>query len=78
MKQAWSTSNLGNDSGYDVRTYFAPAFSSGTYYTEELSIWDVVGRRSATEVIDLFEASKNSIILDWNGIAYEFDPVSGR
>jgi len=78
MKQAWSSSNLSEGIGYDVHTHFAPAFSSGTYYTEELSIWDVIGRRSATEVISLFEASKNSIILEWNGIAYEFTAKGGR
>jgi len=72
MKQTWSTPNVGEDTGYNFRTYFAPTFASGTYYTEELSIWNVTGKRSATEVIDLYEASKNVLMLDWNGTAYEF------
>ena len=77
MKQTWSTSNVGDDTGYNFRTYFAPTFSTATYYTEELSIWNVTGKRAATEVLDLYEASKNVLFLDWNGTIYEFNARGG-
>ncbi|MCB1229332.1 MAG: isopeptide-forming domain-containing fimbrial protein [Verrucomicrobiae bacterium] len=77
MKQTWSTPNVGDDTGYNFRTYFAPTFSTASYYTEELSIWNVTGKRAATEVLDLYEASKCVLYLDWNGTTYEFNSRGG-
>ncbi len=77
MKQTWSTPNVGDDTGYNFRTYFAPTFSTASYYSEELSIWNVTGKRAATEVLDLYEASKNILHLDWNGTTYEFNSRGG-
>ncbi|MCB1065880.1 MAG: DUF11 domain-containing protein, partial [Verrucomicrobiae bacterium] len=72
MRQTWSTPNVGDDTGYNFRTYFAPTFSTASYYSEELSVWNVTGKRAATEVLDLYEASKCILHLDWNGTTYEF------
>lgn len=77
MKQTWSTPNVGADTGYNFRTYFAPTFSTATYYTEDLSIWNVTGKRSATEVIDLYKACESVLVLDWNGTTYEFHARGG-
>ncbi len=72
MKQTWAAQNPTGDRGYNFRTYFAPAFATGTYYTENLSIYNVTEKRAATEVLDLYEASKMILSMDWNGNLYEF------
>lgn len=71
MQQTWSSYDPTGERSYNFRTYFGPAFSSGTYYTEALTVLNVTEKRAATEVIDLYEASKMVLALDWNGTPYE-------
>lgn len=72
MSQSWATYNPLGDRSYNFRTYFGPAFTTGTYYTEPLSVYDITEDRSALEVIDLYEASQMILAMDWNGSPYEF------
>lgn len=72
MKQTWASYNPAGERSYNFRTYFGPAFSTGTYYTEQLTVHSVMEKRNATEVIDLYESSKMILAMDWNGQLYEF------
>jgi fimbrial isopeptide formation D2 family protein/uncharacterized repeat protein (TIGR01451 family) len=72
MTQSWATYNPVGDRSYNFRTYFGPAFTTGTYYTETLSVYDITEDRSALEVLDLYEASQMILAMDWNGSPYEF------
>jgi uncharacterized repeat protein (TIGR01451 family) len=72
MKQTWAAPNPWDQVGYNFRTYFAPAFSTEPYYTENLSIGNVTGKRLATEVLDLYDSCECILQMDWDGTAYEF------
>lgn|GEM_PF-2412536 len=72
MKQTWASYNPAGERSYNFRTYFGPAFSTGTYYTEQLTVLSVMEKRNPTEVIDLYESSKMLLAMDWNGQLYEF------
>jgi hypothetical protein len=72
MRQTWASPNPMMQQGYNYRTYFAPAFSTATYYTEELTVWNVTEKRAATEVLDLYESCECVLQMDWNHATYEF------
>lgn len=72
MKQTWASYNPAGERSYNFRTYFGPAFSTGTYYTEQLTVLSVMEKRNPTEVIDLYESAKMLLAMDWNGQLYEF------
>lgn len=72
MKQTWASYNPAGERSYNFRTYFGPAFSTGTYYTEDLTVHSVMEKRNPTEVIDLYESAKMILAMDWNGQLYEF------
>ncbi|MEM9016474.1 MAG: DUF11 domain-containing protein, partial [Verrucomicrobiota bacterium] len=71
MKQTWASYNPMGERSYNFRTYFGPAFTTGSYYTEDLSVLQVMEKRTATEVIDLYESAKMVLAMDWNGQHYE-------
>ena len=77
MKQTWATHHNGSDTGYNFRTYFAPLSTNGIYQ-EELSVYNVTGKRMPTEVLDLYESCKAILTLDWNGQAYEYHALSAQ
>ncbi|MDF1825945.1 MAG: isopeptide-forming domain-containing fimbrial protein [Verrucomicrobiales bacterium] len=72
MRQTWASYNPAGERSYNFRTYFGPAFSTGTYYTEDLTVHSVMEKRIPSEVIDLYESSKMILAMDWNGQLYEF------
>lgn len=77
MDQTAATQNSGFDTGYDLRTYFSPASSTGTYYLEDLTVENVFGKRQAARIADLAEAAGATILMGWNGSSYEFAPRGG-
>jgi uncharacterized repeat protein (TIGR01451 family) len=71
MKQTWAAPNPLMQQGYNYRTYFASAFTTATYYTEELTVWNVTEKRAATEVLDLYDGCECILRMDWNNTSYE-------
>lgn len=78
VQQTPAIQNAGNDSGYDLRTYFAPASSTGTYYSEKLTPENVMRKRRPEAVVDLYKAAASTIHLSWNGSSYEFATLGGQ
>ncbi len=77
MRQTAAIHNTSDTTGYNFRTYFGPAYNTGTQYTSELTQQEVFTLRSAQAVLQIHRSSGSIIQLNWNMFQYEFISTSG-
>ncbi|MDF1816524.1 MAG: DUF11 domain-containing protein, partial [Verrucomicrobiales bacterium] len=77
MHQYAAIHNHSDSTGYNFRTYFGPAYNTGTQYVSELSQKEIFTIRSAESVEKIVEASGSVIQLNWNSFEYEFYSATG-
>ncbi|MCF6313106.1 MAG: isopeptide-forming domain-containing fimbrial protein [Verrucomicrobiales bacterium] len=78
IRQTPAIQNADGGNGYDLRTYFAPASSTGTYYSETLTQDNVMNKRRADAVVDLYKAAGSTIRISASGSSYEFSTLGGQ